>query len=198
MPLKTSLLVTAIGFTLVAAVSGSFRANSNQLWRSSEATVSVASSSGDSAAVGANLLRDQGSDRPLNLAVHPDEPAQETLDQRFSVKNSLARMQQIDAALKSFRQLTEASQEKLGETEVAKVGNTDWETQNLGFHNWVGAVEGTLLKQNYQIAQLELKLAQQQYAAGKITKTELGQKVLHEQKAAQKFEQFWKSFNIAD
>ncbi|HEY9748864.1 MAG TPA: hypothetical protein V6C63_09305 [Allocoleopsis sp.] len=179
-------------------MSGSFRANSNQLWRSSDATVSAASSSGDSAASGANLLRNQGGDRPLDRAVHPDEPAQETLDQRFSVENSLARIQQIDAALTSFRQLTEASQEKLGETEVAQVGNTDWETQNLGFHNWVGAVEGTLLKQNYQIAQLELKLAQQQYAAGKITKTELGQKALNERKAAQALAQFWKSFSIAD
>ena len=188
MPLKTSLLITALCFTLVAAMSGSFRANSGQLWHASGTTAHVATA--------AQVVL--ASDRPLDRAVHPDESAQETVDQRFSVENSLARVQQIDAALTSFRQLTEASQEKLGETEVAQVGNTDWETQNLGFHNWVGAVEGTLLKQNYQIAQLELKLAQQQYAAGKITKAELGQKVLNEQKAAQKFEQFWKSFNIAD
>ena len=191
MPLKTSLLITVIGFTLVAAAGSSFRANSNQ-WRSPDATITAAPSSGHSSQPGLP------SDRSLVRAAHPDELVKDTLDQRFSVENSLARVQQIDAALTSFRQLTEKSQKNLGQAEVTGVGNTDWETQNLGFHNWVGAVEGTLLKQNHQIAQLELELAQQQYAVGKITKAELTQKIVNEQKAAQEFDQFWQSFSIAD
>ncbi|HEY9859530.1 MAG TPA: hypothetical protein V6D16_08495 [Candidatus Obscuribacterales bacterium] len=193
MPLKTSLLMTALCFTLVAAANGSFRVNSDQ-GRSSEAAVSLASHSGNPLTAGTELP----SDRPFDRTAHPDEPVKDTLDQRFSVENSLARMQRIDAALTSFRQLTETSQKNLGQTEVAKVGNTDWETQNLGFRNWVGAVEGTILKQNHQIAQLELELAQQQYAAEKMTKAELTQKTVNAQKAAQEFDQFWKSFGIAD
>ena len=192
MPLKTSLFITAICFTLVAAVSGSLRANSGPLWRSSGVAASVATGSGPAAQA------EVSSDRSLNRAAHSDEPVQETLDQRFSVENSRVRMQQIDAALTSFRQLTETSQKNLGQAEVAGVGNTDWETQNLGFHNWVGAVEGTILKQNARIAQLELELAQQQHADKKITKVELTQKAVNAQKAAQEFDQFWKSFSIAD
>lgn len=192
MPLKNSLFVTAICFTLVAAVSGSLRANSGPLWRSSAVAVSVAPDSGPAAQA------EISSDRTLNRAAHPDEPIQESLDQRFSVENSRIRMRQIDTALTSFRQLTEISQKNLGQAEVAKVGNTDWETQNLGFHNWVGAVEGTILKQNARIAQLELELAQQQHADKKITKAELMQKAVKAQKAAQEFEQFWQSFSIAD
>ncbi|MBD2096290.1 hypothetical protein H6F90_14190 [Trichocoleus sp. FACHB-591] len=192
MPLKTSLFITAICFTLVAAVSGSLRANSGPLWRSSGVAASVATGSGPAAQA------EVSSDRSLNRAAHSDESVQETLNQKFSVENSRVRMQQIDAALTSFRQLTETSQKNLGQAEVAGVGNTDWETQNLGFHNWVGAVEGTILKQNARIAQLELELAQQQHADKKITKVELTQKAVNAQKAAQEFDQFWKSFSIAD
>ena len=192
MPLKNSLFVTAICFTLVAAVSGSLRANSGQLWPSSGVAASVATGSGPADQV---VL---ASDRTVTRTAHPDEAMPETLDQRFSVENSRVRMQQIDAALTSFRQLTETSQKNLGQAEVAKVGNTDWETQNLGFHNWVGAVEGTILKQNARIAQLELELAQQQHADKKIPKAELTQRAMKAQKAAQVFDQFWKSFSIAD
>ena len=39
---------------------------------------------------------------------------------------------------------------------------------SLGFHNWVGAVEGNLRKQNYQIQKLEFELAQAKYKTGKI------------------------------
>ncbi|MBW4487517.1 MAG: hypothetical protein KME12_06985 [Trichocoleus desertorum ATA4-8-CV12] len=194
MPLKTSLLMTALCFTLVAAANGSFRANSEQ-GRSSDAAVSLAPRSGSSLTAGTEPA---GTELPSDRTAHPDEPVKDTLDQRFSVENSLARMQQIESALTSFRQLTAKSQKNLGQTEVTEVSNTDWETQNLGFHNWVSAVEGTLLKQNHQIAQLELELAQQQYAAGKITKAELAQKLAHEKKAAQEFEQFWESFSVAD
>nr|WP_290226471.1 hypothetical protein [Trichocoleus desertorum] len=189
MPLKTSLLMTALCFTLVAAANGSFRVNSDQ-GRASDAAVSLAPRSGKSLTAGTEL--------PSDRTAHPDEPVKDTLDQRFSVENSLARMQQIEAALMSFRQLTAKSQKNLGQAEVTGVSNTDWETQNLGFHNWVGAVEGTLLKQNHQIAQLESELAQQQYAVGRITKAELAQKLANEKKAAQEFDQFWKSFSVAD
>lgn len=125
--------------------------------------------------------------------IHPDESVNYTLEQRFSLENSLTALGQIKGALNSFRQLTETNKTSLG-----NVGNTDWETQNLGFFNWVGAVEGTLNKQNYQIKQLEYELAQTQYQDGKIAQAILNQKLAEYQQAKHNFVAFWQSFKIAD
>jgi len=130
--------------------------------------------------------------------VSPDEPAEDTLNERFSVENSLERIAQIRDALSSFSNLTEKSKATLGESATAQVGNTDWETQNLGFPNWVGSVEGTIRKQDYQNKQLELELARKQYEDGEITKAVLDEKAASYQRAEQEFQDFWNSFNVAD
>lgn len=124
--------------------------------------------------------------------IHPNEPVNYTLEERFSLENSLTRTQQIKEAFNSFRQLTEKS---LAGTNVK---NTDSETQTLGFTNWVGAVEGTLKKQDYQIKKLEFELAQEQYKAEKINKATLDQKVAQYQMSKQEFQAFWQSFGVAD
>src|SRR5512136_1578416 len=82
----------------------------------------------------------QLSQRPVS----PDEPVSDTLNQRFSLQNSLSRIQQIKGALDSFRRLTATAKAKLGEPALRNAGNTGPETQTLGFTNWVGSVEGTL------------------------------------------------------
>jgi len=130
--------------------------------------------------------------------VHPDEPIDYTLNERFSLSNSLERIQQIKQALSSFQELTETSQPILGDRKIAEIGHTDWETQYLGFPNWVGSVEGTLKKQAYQIAKLEFELAQEQYQDGKIAQAVLEQKEASYRRAQQDFQAFWNSFNIAD
>lgn len=129
--------------------------------------------------------------------VHPSEPISDTLNDRFSLDNSLMRIDQIDEALVSFRQLTETSQANLRE-QLSAVGNTDWETQNLGFHNWVNSIEGTLKQQDLQIKQLELELAQKQFEDGEITQAQLDAKTANHQKSVEAFQSFWNSFNIAD
>lgn len=130
--------------------------------------------------------------------VHPDEPIESTLNERFSLDNSLERLQQIRASLTSFQRLTEKSKPVLGEQATTGVGNTDWEIQNLGFPNWVSSVEGTLKKQEYQIKKLELELAQKQYEDGEITKAVLDQKEASYRQAVQEFQTFWNSFAVLD
>ncbi|MBE9129969.1 MULTISPECIES: hypothetical protein [unclassified Coleofasciculus] len=138
-------------------------------------------------------------DADLSLSpVHPDEPVDSTLNERFSLENSLERVKQIRDALSSFQSLTEKSKPVLGEQATISVGNTDWETQNLGFSNWVGSVEGTLKKQEYQIKKLEFELAQKQYEDGDITKANLDQKEANYRQATQDFQAFWNSFNVSD
>lgn len=136
--------------------------------------------------------------QPVKQPVHPDEPLDDTLNQRFAFENSLTRTQQIKEALESFRQLTATSKAKLGESAVTQIKNTDPETQTLGFHNWVNSVEGTLIKQNYQLKKLEFELAQKQYQDKEITQAELDIKSADYQEAEQKLQTFLKTFTIAD
>ena len=56
----------------------------------------------------------------------------------------------------SFKKLTEKSRDNLSEEVLSEIGNTARDIQSLGFYNWVGAVEGTLRKQNYLIKNLNL------------------------------------------
>lgn len=130
--------------------------------------------------------------------VHPDEPLVNTLTQRFSLPNSLHRLHQIKGALTSFRQLTTTSKGAIGTQTLAQIANTDAETQTLGFTNWVGAVEGTLRQQDYQIKKLELELAQKQYQEGRLSQAQLTQKQAAYQKAEREFQTFVKAFKVAD
>lgn len=136
----------------------------------------------------------QRRDRPVN----PDEPLDVTLNERFSFDNSLTRIKQIQAALTSFRTLTERSKAALGQRAIASVGNTDPDTQNLGFTNWVGSVEGTLRQQNYQIKKLEFELAKKQFEDKQISQTVLNQKRAAYQQAEREFSNFLNSFRIVD
>ncbi|MFB2922296.1 MULTISPECIES: hypothetical protein [Aerosakkonema] len=127
-----------------------------------------------------------------------DEPNNVTLNERFSLANSLTRIKQIQGALTSFRTLTQRSKPKLGQTAIASVGNTDPDTQNVGFSNWVGAVEGTVRQQNYQIKKLEFELAKKQFEDKQISQTALNQKRAAYQQAEREFQNFLNSFRIVD
>jgi len=142
----------------------------------------------------ANISQNNSSLSPVS----PDEPVDYTLNERFSLSNSLERIQQIKNALSSFQQLTEASRPMLGDRTIAEIGHTGWETQYLGFPNWLGSVEGTLQKQAYQIAKLEFELAQKQFQDGEISQAVLEQKEAKYRRAEQDFQAFWNSFTPVD
>jgi hypothetical protein len=177
MKTRLSILTTAASLTLVTAAIAAIRPDPEALPQAG--TILPPS-------IVASLT-----DKP----VHPDEPISETLNQRFSFANALSRLQQIDQALDSFRQLTDKSRNT---SAIAAVGNTDPETQTLGFQNWVGSLEGTLRQQDYQVKRLELELAQKQFEDGEISQAVLNEKTQNLQKAKKDFQAFLKSFKIAD
>ena len=126
------------------------------------------------------------------------EPAGHAFNKRFSLETSLDCINKIKRALESFRMLTEKGKGKPSTEELSTIGNMKWETQHLGFHNWVAAVEGTLRKQDYQIKRVEFELAEEKYKAGRIKKEELEEKEINYKKAERDFQAFWDSFSIAD
>ena len=130
--------------------------------------------------------------------ISPDEPVDYTLNQRFSRKNALDRITQISDALSSFQQLTLKAQPVLGDAAIQEVDNTSQEIQSIAFPNWVGAVEGTIRKQDYQIKKLEFELAQKQYEDGEIDRATLDAKSEHYHLATQEFQTFWESLTVID
>ncbi len=68
----------------------------------------------------------------------------------------------------------------------------------MAFSNSIGAVEGTLRKQNYEIKRLEFELAKVLFRDGEITKEQPGSKESAYNEAVSDFKAFWKSFGISD
>jgi hypothetical protein len=134
----------------------------------------------------------------LQLAPQVDEPLIHTFEERFSAGNALERLQQIEAALESFRKMTEICEDRNLSDLLKEVGNTEWETQNLGFPNWAQSVEGALRKQALLIAHLEYELAQKRFAGREIDEKQLqaARKRWTEEKS--RFKVFWDAFQIAD
>ena len=130
--------------------------------------------------------------------VHPDESAEHTYNQRFSLPNALENLSQMSSALESFQKLTELSEKKMGKDTVAKVGNTGWEIQNMGFHNWATAVEGTLRKQAFQIEKLRFEAAESLHKAGKMDKSAFEKQKKVFQEAEKAFQDFWDAVSISD
>jgi hypothetical protein len=68
--------------------------------------------------------------------------------------------------------------------------------QNLGFPNHVGAVKGTLLKQEYLIKKLTYELAQSK--AREVSKEDLSEAKKDCEKAEKQFQDYWDSFSVSD
>ncbi len=109
-------------------------------------------------------------------SVHPDEPVEYTLDERFGLGNARRRLQQIrDAG------------EKIEDHEM-----------QMAWDNWTGALEGALALQEYEIARLRLQLARRQYSAGEIESGELETEEERYSSTRDDFIRFWEDFSIAD
>jgi hypothetical protein len=135
----------------------------------------------------------------LNLnSRHPDESPSYTFNQRFSSENALKTLKRIESYLQSFRTLTDTYKKRFTKAELAKVGNTDWENQGLGFYNGTRAIEGSIRKQEYQLRQLEYELAQLKYEGRQMSSDELNEKKIAFEKAEKEFQAFWDSFSIRD
>ena len=121
-----------------------------------------------------------------------------TVEEAFSLDQSLYRVGQVREGLSSFRKLTEQGKTKFKKDILDQIGNTGWEVQTLGFHNWPNTIEGTLRLQDYQIKKLEFALAVERYEKGKIAKdaVEQAQKTYNDAKSD--MQEFLDSYSIAD
>ena len=81
---------------------------------------------------------------------------------------------------------------------LREIGNTDGDIQDNGFWNWLGAVEGTLRKQEYQINKLNYDLAQKRYKLGEIKNDELQKAKKEYEEGEKKFQVFWDSYGVFD
>lgn len=113
--------------------------------------------------------------------VHPDEPLESTLQERFSLSNALARLDQIRVT----------GREALDEADA------DGEVR-MGFHNWTTAVEGVLIRQDYELKALHLELARYQYLAGDMDAAALQAHDEAYARALRNLLDFWGALRIAD
>lgn len=111
--------------------------------------------------------------------IHPDETAEETYNRRFSLSNALETVERVRVAL--------------GAPDAMSV-----EERTIGCRNWVGTVQGTLLKQQFIISRLTYELAVKRHEDGEASLDEVGQakEALEEQERL--FREFWEEFYIAD
>lgn len=107
--------------------------------------------------------------------VHPDEPVDYTYNQRFSVDYALGRVGMI----------RDVSDLLTGEAKMS-------------FNNSVGAITGTLMKQEYELRKAEFELAKWQVREGQITQEEFNQIEQVYRNAMEEFKNFWDTFGISD
>ena len=130
--------------------------------------------------------------------VHPGEDVEYTLNQRFGVDNALRCLEFVRASLTSFRKLTEESKGKIPDSKLKEIGNTDWETQNLGFQNNPNSIEGTVRRQDYMLKKLEFELAKARQQLGQCPDSELRSRRDAYEKAEKEFQEFWNGFGVVD
>lgn len=129
----------------------------------------------------------------LNLSKrHPDAADGATeFATEYTPGAALQRLDQMRGFLASFKQLTARVRGRLTEAELRDAGNTSGEMQSIGFQNIPLIVEGTLLKQDYQLKQVEYGLAQLRRARGEIAEEEVERARGAYADAARRFQLFW-------
>lgn len=136
---------------------------------------------------------------PADLGeVHPDEEADVTFEERMSLPTALECVERINGGLDAFATLIEEARKCLPWDEIRKIPTTDWETQNLGLPNAMGAIEGTLRRQQRRIRKLEYDLAIERRKTDSATDAEVAAAAHAYSVADSSFRAFWKEFGIAD
>ena len=123
---------------------------------------------------------------------HPDgaEGAVE-FNTEYAAPAALHRLRQIEGFLESFTRLTDRVRGRIPPADLAAIGNTSGEIQTIGFHNIPLIIEGTVLKQDYQLRQVEYKLAQLKHAREEISAPELDRAKRAYAEATKRFQLFW-------
>lgn len=131
----------------------------------------------------------------LNLTRrHPDaDDGAIEFSRQYGPAAALERLEQMRGFLESFRDLTQRARGRLTAADLRAAGNTSREMQGIGFHNIPLVVEGTLLKQDYQLKQLEYELAQLRRARGEVSDREVERARGAYAAATKRFQVFWES-----
>ena len=128
----------------------------------------------------------------LNLTKrHPDAADGPTEFARYSPAQALQRLDQMRGFLRSFKLLTAKARTRLTAADLRDAGNTSAEMQSIGFHNIPLVVEGTLLKQDYQLKQAEYELARLRRARGDVDDQEVKRAAGAYAEATERFQLFW-------
>jgi hypothetical protein len=123
---------------------------------------------------------------------HPDGyEGPDEFNRVYSSEEALQRMTQMRGILESFRQLTEKTRNRLSESELRSIGNTSREMQTIGFHNIPLTIEGTILKQEYQLKQLKFQMAQLRRERAEATPQELDRARTEYADATKNLQIFW-------
>jgi hypothetical protein len=123
---------------------------------------------------------------------HPDgNSGPDEFDREYSSARGLQRLNQLRGFLESFKQLTERSRGVIDPKELQAIGNTSREMQTIGFHNIPLVIEGTILKYEYQMNQLNYQLAQLRRQRALITQQELDRARAAYEEASRNFQVFW-------
>lgn len=162
---------------------------------SPESWPSTRQTQGDRRLVPDGVPQDPAAVGYLNLPKrHPDaaEGAEE-FNTGYSSDVALQRLAQVQTFLASFRRLTRRVSRTLPPTELSAIGNTSAEMQTIGFHNIPLTVEGTILKQEYQLRQVQYELAQLKRGRGDISAQEFEQARRAYERATKRFQVFWET-----
>jgi hypothetical protein len=129
----------------------------------------------------------------LNLTKrHPDAADGPTeFATGYSPTTALQRLDQLRGFLNSFKQLTARARGPLTAADLRAAGNTSAEIQSIGFHNIPLVVEGTLLKQDYQLKQVAYELARLRHFRGEVAEQDVERARVAYAEATKQFQVFW-------
>ena len=154
-------------------------------------TVTVLAQAG-AHAQSAAVPRDPAAVGYLNLHQrHPDALAGPQDFDSQSIEEGLRRLEQIRGFLRSFNRLTDRTRGALNEAELRAIGDTDPTMQTIGFHNIPLTVEGTLMKQDYLLAQAKYELAELKYERRQVSAEDLSAAREAYRAATRRFQNFW-------
>ena len=140
----------------------------------------------------AAVPRDPAAVGYLNLHQrHPDALEGPQDFDSHSIEEGLRRLEQIRGFLRSFNRLTDRARGALNEAELRTIGDTDSTMQTIGFHNIPLLVEGTLMKQDYLLAQAKYELAELKFERRQISSDELSAAREAYRAATRRFQAFW-------
>ena len=122
---------------------------------------------------------------------HPDGYEGPVEFNLYSSGEALQRLTQIRGILESFRQLETRTRNGLSEPELKAIGNTAGDMQTIGFHNLPLVIEGTILKQEYQLKQLKFQLTQLRRERAEVTPQELDAARIEYAEATRNLQMFW-------